>query len=175
MAARVPLRHGAAQGAIGSSAGLRRTNATWAACRRGAGRLNPDNALVVVAAQEGVGIGRIRMRRAIDDSAKSPIPFVQDSAEPATIIHTDKWSSYLPREGGRKGYEHEITISTRKKQAASQSSAASPPRDHAPRALADAHSDSTGDDQKEANKLFFRPRAASGRSQTGAPGPHSLP
>jgi len=61
------------------------------------GRLNLDKALVVVAAQEdGPGIGRIRMRQVIDASADSLIPFVQDSVEPGSIIHTDGWSGYFP-------------------------------------------------------------------------------
>jgi hypothetical protein len=47
------------------------------------GRLNIEKALVVVAAQEdGLGIGRIRMRQIVDASAQSLVPFVQDSVEP---------------------------------------------------------------------------------------------
>ena len=54
------------------------------------GRLNLDKALIVVAAQEdGPGIGRIRMRQIVDASAASLVPFVQDSVEPGSIIHTD--------------------------------------------------------------------------------------
>jgi transposase-like protein len=83
------------------------------------GRLNLDKALVVVAAQEdGPGIGRIRMRQIIDASAESLIPFVQDSVEPGSIIHTDGWSGYLPLE--KKGYDHVVTILKRKKKTASQ-------------------------------------------------------
>jgi transposase-like protein len=83
------------------------------------GRLNLDKALVVVAAQEdGPGIGRIRMRQIIDASAESLIPFVEDSVEPGSIIHTDGWSGYLPLE--RKGYDHDVTILKRKKKTASQ-------------------------------------------------------
>src|SRR5574341_2382893 len=83
------------------------------------GRLNLDKALVVVAAQEdGPGIGRIRMRQIIDASAESLVPFVQDSVEPGSIIHTDGWSGYLPLE--KKGYDHVVTILKRKKKTASQ-------------------------------------------------------
>ena len=72
------------------------------------GRLNLDKALVVVAAQEdGPGIGRIRMRQIIDASAESLVPFVQDSVEPGSIIHTDGWLGYLPLQ--KKGYEHQVT------------------------------------------------------------------
>lgn len=73
------------------------------------GRLNVEKALVVVAAQEdGPGIGRIRMRHIVDASAASLVPFVQDSVEPGSVIHTDGWLGYLPLEG--KGYEHEVTF-----------------------------------------------------------------
>jgi transposase-like protein len=83
------------------------------------GRLNLEKALVVVAAQEdGPGIGRIRMRQIIDASAESLVPFVQDSVEPGSIIHTDGWLGYLPLE--KKGYEHEVTFLRGKKKTASQ-------------------------------------------------------
>lgn len=83
------------------------------------GRLNLEKALVVVAAQEdGPGIGRIRMRQIIDASAESLVPFVQDSVEPGSVIHTDGWLGYLPLE--RKGYQHEITFLRGKKKTASQ-------------------------------------------------------
>jgi hypothetical protein len=64
------------------------------------GRLNLQKALVIVAAQEdGPGIGRIRMRQIIDASAESLVPFVQASAAPGSVIHTDGWAGYLPLEG----------------------------------------------------------------------------
>ena len=78
------------------------------------GRLNVKKALIVVAAQEdGPGIGRIRLRQIIDASAESLVPFVQDSVEPGSVIHTDGWLGYLPLEG--KGYTHDVTFVTRKK------------------------------------------------------------
>ena len=65
------------------------------------GRLNLEKALVVVAAQEdGPGIGRFRMRQIVDASAQSLVPFVQDSVEPGSVIHTDGCLGYLPL--GRK-------------------------------------------------------------------------
>ena len=73
------------------------------------GRLNLDKALMVVAAQEdGPGIGRIRMRQIVDASAASLMPFVQDSVEPGSVIHTDGWLGYAPLE--HKGYKHEVTF-----------------------------------------------------------------
>ena len=83
------------------------------------GRLNLEKALVVVAAQEdGPGIGRVRMRQILTASAENLIPFVQDSAAPGTIIHTDGRLGYLPLES--KGYEHQITFLKGKKKTASQ-------------------------------------------------------
>jgi transposase-like protein len=83
------------------------------------GRLNVDKALVVVAAQEdGPGIGRIRMRQIITASAANLMPFVEESVEPGSVIHTDGWQGYLPLE--RKGYEHEVTVVTHKKKTASE-------------------------------------------------------
>ena len=73
------------------------------------GRLNLQKTLIVVAAQEdGPRIGRIRMRQIRDASAASLVPFVQDSVEPGSIIHTDGWLGYLPLES--KDYEHEVTF-----------------------------------------------------------------
>jgi len=73
------------------------------------GRLNLKKALVVVAAQEdGPGIGRIRMRQIIDASAESLLPFIRDSVEPGSTIHTDGWLGYLPVE--RNDYQHEVTF-----------------------------------------------------------------
>ena len=73
------------------------------------GRQTEKKALIVVAAQEdGRGIGRIRMRRIADASAASLIPFVQDSVEPGSIVHTDAWLGYDPLK--RKGYRHQITF-----------------------------------------------------------------
>ena len=58
-----------------------------------------NKALIVVAAQEDRnGIGRIRMRRIPDASAKSLVPFLQESAEPGNAVHTDGWLGYDPLE-----------------------------------------------------------------------------
>ena len=83
------------------------------------GRLNLKKALVVVAAQEdGPGIGRIRMRQIIDASAESLLPFIRDSVEPGSTIHTDGWLGYLPLE--RKGYQHDVTFLRGKKKRPSE-------------------------------------------------------
>jgi transposase-like protein len=83
------------------------------------GRLNLENALVIVAAQEdGPGIGRIRMRQIIDASAESLVPFVRASVAPGSVIHTDGWAGYLPLKG--KGYQHDVTILKGKKKAPSE-------------------------------------------------------
>ena len=36
------------------------------------------------------------------------VPFVQDSVEPGSVIHTDGWLGYLPLE--RSGYQHDVTF-----------------------------------------------------------------
>src|SRR5215831_14368574 len=50
--------------------------------------------------------------------AASLIPFVQDSVEPGSVIHTDGWQGYASLES--KGYKHDVTIVTRKKKTASE-------------------------------------------------------
>lgn len=83
------------------------------------GRLIEEKALIVVAAQEdGMGIGRIRMRQVADASAQSLEPFLLDSIERGSVVHTDGWSGY----GGVvvQGYVHEVTIIKRSKRTASE-------------------------------------------------------
>ena len=49
------------------------------------GRQTDAKALIIVAAQEdGPGIGWIRVRRILDASAESLMPFVRDSSEPGS-------------------------------------------------------------------------------------------
>lgn len=73
------------------------------------GRRTKRKALIVVAAQEdGKGIGRIRMRRILDASAESLIPFVEASIERGSVVHTDGWLGYVPL--GSKGYIHEVSF-----------------------------------------------------------------
>ena len=83
------------------------------------GRQTETKALVVIAAQEdGAGIGRIRMRRIVDASAASLESFIAETIEPSSMIHTDGWPGY----GGvaAKGYVHQVTVLTGKKQSASE-------------------------------------------------------
>jgi transposase-like protein len=83
------------------------------------GRLNLKKALVVVAAQQdGPGIGRIRMCQIVDASAESRVPFVRDSVEPGSVIHTDGWLGYLPLD--RNGYQHDVTFLRGKKKTPSE-------------------------------------------------------
>ncbi len=76
-------------------------------------------ALIVVAAQEdGQGIGRIRLRQIPDASAESLHPFVQESIQPGSVVHTDGWSGYSGLDV--KGYIHEVTVIKGKKEMASE-------------------------------------------------------
>ena len=72
------------------------------------GRGTEKKALIVVAAQEdGRSVGRIRLQRIPDASAGSLIPFIEDSVEPGSEIHTDGWLGYEPLQ--KKGYRHTVT------------------------------------------------------------------
>ena len=82
------------------------------------GRGAQKKALIVVAAQEdGKGIGRIRMRRVKDASADSLHAFICDSVRPGSAVQTDGWRGYAGLE--EKGYKHETTKVSRRKEAAS--------------------------------------------------------
>src|SRR3989442_13932131 len=83
------------------------------------GRQTERKALVVIAAQEdGPGIGRIRMRRIVDASAESLLPFMKEAIEPGSTVHTDGWLGYLPVEA--TGYDHEVTSLKGKKDTPSE-------------------------------------------------------
>ncbi len=62
----------------------------------GGGRRSLENkALVAVAAQiDGKGIGRIRLRRIPDASARSLQAFITDAIEPGSRVITDGWEGY---------------------------------------------------------------------------------
>lgn len=83
------------------------------------GRQTEKKALIVIAAQEvgEKGIGRIRMKKISDASSKSLHPFVMESIEPGSLVHTDGWNGYSGLE--RKGYLQEITILRKRKESAS--------------------------------------------------------
>ena len=73
------------------------------------GRQTETKAMVAVAAEaDGRGIGRIRMRRIADASAENLIPFIEDSVEPGSVVHTDGWLGYQPLQG--ENYRHKITF-----------------------------------------------------------------
>lgn len=71
------------------------------------GRGAAGKALVLVAAQEDIKrIGRIRLRRVFDASAKSLEAAVQECAEPGTVVRTDGWVGYSQLE--TLGYAHQV-------------------------------------------------------------------
>jgi transposase-like protein len=73
--------------------------------KRGRGALG--KALVVIAAQkDGKRLGRIRLRRVSDASAKSLEEAVQLAVEPGSIIRTDGWSGYSQLTS--LGYVHKV-------------------------------------------------------------------
>jgi len=82
------------------------------------GRQRETKALIAVAAEEdGAGIGRIRMRHILDASAESLMPFIEDSIEPGSVVHTDGWRGYHPLK--TRGYLHEVTRIRRQEEPAS--------------------------------------------------------
>ena len=62
--------------------------------------------VVVVAQQKGKRVGRIRLRRVQDASAKSLTPTVEDAVQPGSTVRTDDWDGY--RELPSRGYTREI-------------------------------------------------------------------
>jgi transposase-like protein len=83
------------------------------------GRQTETKALVVIAAEEdGAGMGRIRMRRIPDASAESLVPFVEESIEPGSTIHSDGWPAYDAV--AAKGYRHRVTVLARRKKSPSE-------------------------------------------------------
>ena len=83
---------------------------TFVGGRGGAqGRSTATKALIVVAAEEvGRGIGRIRMRRIPDGSAKSLQAFVEAAIDPGSLVHTDGWHGYDRLKA--TGYRHRVTL-----------------------------------------------------------------
>jgi transposase-like protein len=84
------------------------------------GRQTERKALIAVACEEKAGkrIGRIRLRRIRDASAKSLHPFVCDCVEPGSVVHTDGWEGYSGLE--KKGYPHQVTKLATRKESASE-------------------------------------------------------
>lgn len=82
------------------------------------GRETKKKALIAVAAQEdGRGIGRIRLRRVLDASAGSLVPFVEDSIMPGSVVKTDGWQGYAGLEA--KGYRHQVIVVSHRRESAS--------------------------------------------------------
>ncbi len=73
------------------------------------GRQIEGKALVAIAVEErGRGLGRVRMARVTDASGASLHPFIQQSIEPGSVVHTDGWEGYSGLE--KKGYRRERTV-----------------------------------------------------------------
>lgn len=81
------------------------------------GRQTVRKAWVVIAAEaDGTGTGRIRIRMVRDCSAANLHPFVEDSVDAGSVIHTDGWQGYSGLE--KKGYQREVTkVGKRRKEA----------------------------------------------------------
>ena len=83
------------------------------------GREIASKALVVIAAQEdGRGMGRIRMRRIPEASARRLQSFIVGAIEPGSVVHTDGWAGYNGLEA--EGYTHEVTVLANNKESASE-------------------------------------------------------
>jgi transposase-like protein len=71
-----------------------------------AGRQTNKKSIVVIAAEiQGRGIGRIRMARVNDVSARSLVPFVQTAVSGGATIRTDGWRAYSSL--AESGYDHQ--------------------------------------------------------------------
>ena len=71
------------------------------------GRGAAHKSLVVIAVEDKNNhLGRVRLRRVPDASAKSLIPAVQESVEPDSVVRTDDWNGY--RGLAAMGYQHII-------------------------------------------------------------------
>jgi transposase-like protein len=74
----------------------------------GRGRATARKALLVIAAEEaGHGIGRIRMRRIPDGTARTLQGFIDDAIEPGSEVHTDGWDGY---ERVKVKYHHRVSF-----------------------------------------------------------------
>lgn len=72
------------------------------------GRRGGNKTLIAIAAEEdGRKIGRIRMQRVRNASARSLESFVMGAVEPGSLVHTDGWSGYAGLEAC--GYVHLAT------------------------------------------------------------------
>jgi transposase-like protein len=74
--------------------------------------------VVVAVERKATGIGRIRMRRVPDGTAKSLHPFVLDCIEPGSTLYTDDWQGYAGLDA--KGYQRQPMIIARSGKTASE-------------------------------------------------------
>ena len=73
------------------------------------GRSTAKKALIVVAAEDvGHGIGRIRLRRIPDGSAKTLQAFINEAITPGSAVHTDGWNGY--EQVKHSGYRHRVSF-----------------------------------------------------------------
>lgn len=71
------------------------------------GRGAAGKALIVIMAEDkGNHLGRIRLRRVADASARSLTPAVQEGVEAGSVVRTDGWSGYTAL--ASKGYKHRV-------------------------------------------------------------------
>ncbi len=75
--------------------------------KRGRGAARKSLVVIAVEVFEPKGFGRVRMKCVPDASAASLIPFVSDSVEPGSTVHTDSWRGY--NDLSKKGYRHKKT------------------------------------------------------------------
>jgi transposase-like protein len=80
----------------------------WGAVEEGViGRLTQDKALIMVATElDGRGIGRVRLRRVRDLTARSVHGFIREAVEPGSTVHTDGLNVYV----GLEGYVHKREV-----------------------------------------------------------------
>lgn len=93
---------------VGRSVGTRRRDRERA--KQLADQINAQRAIVAIAVEvtEPKGFGRIRLRRVADASEASLLPFVKESVEPGSVVHTD--GSWAYRSLPKNGYRREKTI-----------------------------------------------------------------
>lgn len=75
--------------------------------KRGRGAARKSVVVIAVEILEPKGFGRVRMKSIPDASGESLIPFVSESVEPGSIVHTDSWGGYNGL--SKKGYMHKRT------------------------------------------------------------------
>ena len=79
--------------------------------RRGRGTERTFIVAIAIEVLSPVGFGRVRLKRVVDTSSRSLIPFVQFAIEPGPQVHTDAWKGYVGL--AKEGYEHHaVSISS---------------------------------------------------------------